>query len=122
VGGLGSVKRRGGDQAAESLTQPGNNRRIDRGTENTERRGNMLVWLLIAIALAILGVIELLLNFTIPFVEYRTIILFLLILGMSYRIYNMERSGEKENMRERVRELEDKIRELEMGKENQEEE
>ena len=82
----------------------------------------MLVWLLIAIALAILGVIELLLNFTIPFVEYRTIILFLLILGMSYRIYNMERSGEKENMKERVRELEDKIRELEMGKENQEEE
>ena len=59
----------------------------------------MLVWLLIAIALAILGVIELLLNFTIPFVEYRTIILFLLILGMSYRIYNMERSGEKENMK-----------------------
>ena len=82
----------------------------------------MLVWLLIAITLAILGVIELLLNFTIPFIEYRTIILFLLILGMSYRIYNMERSGEKENMKERVRELEDKIRELEMGKENQEEE
>ena len=74
----------------------------------------MLVWLLIAITLAILGVVEMFMSFTIPFVEYRTIILFLLILGMSYRIYDMERSGEKESMKERVRELEDKIREMEM--------
>jgi hypothetical protein len=82
----------------------------------------MLIWLLIAIVLAILGVIELLLNFTIPFIEYRTVILFLLILGMSYRIYNMERGGEKEDMKARVRELEDKLREMEMGQEEKEKE
>lgn len=75
----------------------------------------MLFWLIIAIALAILGVIELFLNFTIPFTDLRTILLFLLILGMSYRIYLMERGGEKENMKDRIRELEDKLRELEMG-------
>jgi hypothetical protein len=74
----------------------------------------MLFWLIIAIGLAILGVIELFLNFTIPFTDLRTVLLFLLILGMSYRIYLMERGGEKENMRQRIRELEDRIRELEM--------
>ena len=75
----------------------------------------MLFWLLIAIVLAIFGVIEMLLNFPIPFVELRTILLFLLVMGMSYRINLMERGGEKENLKNRVRELEDKLRELEMG-------
>ena len=74
----------------------------------------MLLWVIIAIILAIFGVVELLLNFTIPFTELRTIILFLLVLGMSYRMYLMERGGEKETLKNRVRELEDKIRELEM--------
>lgn len=77
----------------------------------------MLFWLFIAIALAIFGIFELVLNFTIPFVELRTILLFLLVMGMSYRIYLMEQSGEKENMKTRIRELEDKLRELEMGQE-----
>lgn len=74
----------------------------------------MLFWLLVAIGLAIFGVIEIALNFTIPFVELRTILLFLLIMGMSYRIYLMEQGGEKEDLKDRVRELEDKLRELEM--------
>ncbi len=75
----------------------------------------MLFWLLIAIARAVFGVIEILLNFSMPFVELRTILLFLLIMGMSYRIYLMEQGGEKENLKNKVRELEDKVRELEMG-------
>ena len=74
----------------------------------------MLFWLLIAIGLAVFGVIELLLNFSMPFIELRAILLFLLIMGMSYRIYLMEQGGEKENLKDKVRELEDKVRELEM--------
>ena len=75
----------------------------------------MLLWLMIGMALAILGIVELLLNFTIPFTELRTVLLFLLVLGMSYRLYLMERSGEKEDMKQRLRELEDTLREYEMG-------
>ena len=74
----------------------------------------MLFWLIIAIVLAIFGVIEIILNFSMPFVELRTILLFLLVMGMSYRIYLMEIGGEKENLKNRVRELEDKLRELEI--------
>ena len=74
----------------------------------------MLFWLIIAIALAVFGVLEIVLHFSIPFVELRTVLLFLLILGMSYRIYLMELGGEKEDLKRRVRELEDKLRELEM--------
>ncbi len=75
----------------------------------------MLFWLIIGIGLAIFGVLEIMLSFTIPFVELRTILLFLLVMGMSYRIYLMEQGGEKENLKNKVRELEDKLRELEMG-------
>ena len=75
----------------------------------------MLLWLIIAIALAILAVIEMFLGFTIPFPQLRIALLFLLVLGMSYRIYLMERGGEKENMKQKLRELEDKVREYEMG-------
>ena len=76
----------------------------------------MLIWLIISITLALLSVIELLLGFTIPFIEMRIILLFLLILGMAYRLYLMERGGEKESLKLRIRELEDKCRELELGK------
>ena len=75
----------------------------------------MLIWLIIAITLASLGIIELLLNFTIPFIELRIALLFLLVMGMAYRLYIMERSGEKEALKQRIRELEDRRRELEMG-------
>jgi uncharacterized membrane protein len=74
----------------------------------------MLLWIIVAIILAVFSIVEILLNFTIPFIELRAVILFLLVLGMSYRIYLMERGGEKENLKQKVRELEDKIRELEM--------
>ncbi|MDF1526156.1 MAG: hypothetical protein RRA15_05335 [bacterium] len=75
----------------------------------------MLLWLMVGIALAVFGVLEIMLNFTMPFVELRTILLFLLVMGMSYRIYLMERGGEKEKLKNKVRELEDKLRQLEMG-------
>ena len=81
------------------------------------KEGEMLLWLIIGIALAIFGVIEIMLNFTLPFVELRTILLFLLVMGMSYRIYLMEQGGEKENLKNKVRELEDKLRQLEMDSE-----
>jgi len=77
----------------------------------------MLLWLIIGITLAVFGVIEIMLNFTLPFVELRTILLFLLVIGMSYRIYLMEQGGEKENLKTKVRELEDKLRQLEMDSE-----
>ena len=80
-----------------------------------QREGKMLFWLLISIVLAIFGVVELFLNFTIPFTELRTVLLFLIVLGMSYRIYLMEQGGEKENLKTKVRELEDKLRQVEMG-------
>ena len=76
----------------------------------------MLIWLIISITLALLGVLELLLDFTIPFIELRIVLLFLLVLGMAYRLYMMERSGERESLKSRIRELEDRIREKEMGK------
>lgn len=75
----------------------------------------MLLWLIIAILLAILGLIEIFLDFTMPFTELRTVLLFLLVLGMSYRSYLMERGGEKEKMKQKLRELEDKLQEYEMG-------
>ena len=75
----------------------------------------MLLWVLIAIILAILGIVEMFIGFTIPFTELRTALLFLLVLGMSYRIYLMERSGEKEDLKKRLRELEDKLQEYELG-------
>lgn len=75
----------------------------------------MLIWLIISMILALFGIIELLLNFTIPFTELRTILLFLLVMGMTYRIYLMEKGGEKEDLKTKVRELEDKLREIEMG-------
>ena len=71
----------------------------------------MLIWLIISITLALLGVLELLLDFTIPFIELRIVLLFLLVLGMAYRLYLMERSGERESLKSRIRELEDRIRE-----------
>ena len=75
----------------------------------------MLIWLIISITLALLGVLELLLDFTIPFIELRIVLLFLLVLGMAYRLYLMERSGERESLKSRIRELEDRIREEEIG-------
>ena len=77
----------------------------------------MLFWLIIGIALAIFGVFEIMLGFALPFVELRAVLLFLLVMGMSYRIYLMERGGEKETLKNRVRELEDKLRQLEMDSE-----
>ena len=74
----------------------------------------MLIWLIITIILAFLGVVELMLNFTLPFVDLRVVLLFLLVLGMGYRIYLMERDGEKESLKRRIRELEDRYQDLEM--------
>jgi len=77
----------------------------------------MLIWLIITIIVAFLGVLQLLLGFSIPFVGLRVVLLFLLVLGMAYRLYTMERTSEKESLKKRIRELEDRCREIEMGRE-----
>ena len=69
----------------------------------------MLIWMIITIILALLGVVELALNFGLPFIELRVVLLFLLILGMAYRMYVMERTGEKEILERQIRELEEKL-------------
>ena len=73
----------------------------------------MLIWLIITVTLALLGVMELVLNFSIPFIELRVVILFLLVLGMAYRLYLMERGGEKESLKQKIRDLEEKCRAME---------
>jgi hypothetical protein len=75
----------------------------------------MLVWLIIALILAFLTIFEMLLGFTIPFPALRSAVLFLVVLGMTYRIHIMDKGGEKETLKNRIRELEDKIREDTMG-------
>ncbi len=54
----------------------------------------MIIWLMIAIVLAILGIVDGVLNYASPIGLMRTVMLFLLVLGMSYRIYVREKSGE----------------------------
>ena len=54
----------------------------------------MLIWLTIAILLAMLGVVEMLLDFTIPFTGLRTILLLPLVLGMDYCLYLKVRGEE----------------------------
>ncbi len=71
----------------------------------------MLVWIIIALILAFMTIFEMLLGFTIPFPALRSTALFLVVLGMTYRIHIMDRVGEKEALKNRIRELEDKIRE-----------
>ncbi|UCF31333.1 MAG: hypothetical protein JSV26_02645 [bacterium] len=75
----------------------------------------MLIWLIIAIVLGFLGILEYLLGFSVPYPLLRTIMVFLIVVGMAYRIYFMEKDAEKERLKERVRELEDRVREFEMG-------
>lgn len=72
----------------------------------------MLVWIMIALVLAFLTVVEMMLGFTMPFPALRSTILFLVVLGMAYRIHIMEKAGEKEAMKDKIRELEDKAREV----------
>jgi len=55
----------------------------------------MYIWLGIMLALAFLGIVEAMVNFTIPFLALRSVILFLLVLGMSYSFYNLERKEKK---------------------------
>ncbi len=71
----------------------------------------MLVWIIIALILAFMTIFEMLLGFTIPFPALRSTALFLVVLGMAYRIHIMDKGGEKETLKNRIRELEDKIRE-----------
>jgi len=71
----------------------------------------MLVWIIIALILAFMTIFEMLLGFTIPFPALRSTALFLVVLGMAYRIHIMDKGGEKEALKNRIRELEDKIRE-----------
>jgi len=66
------------------------------------RERNMLIWLTIAILLAMLGVVEMLLGFTMPFTGLRTILLFLLVLGMAYSLYLKERGVKQVMIRKKI--------------------
>ncbi len=47
----------------------------------------MTFWLVVTLLLAFLGLIEAMLGFTIPFLAFRSIILFLIVLGIAYNQY-----------------------------------
>jgi len=53
----------------------------------------MYIWFGIALALAFSGLIETLLGFDMPFLVLRSMILFLLVLGMSYTYYRQEQES-----------------------------
>jgi hypothetical protein len=53
----------------------------------------MLIWLILAIVLGFLGIMEYLMGFSVPFPLLRTVMIFLIIIGMSYRIYQGEGPG-----------------------------
>ena len=53
----------------------------------------MYIWFFIALALAFSGLIETLLGFDIPFLVLRSMILFLLVLGMAYTYYKQEQGA-----------------------------
>jgi membrane protein implicated in regulation of membrane protease activity len=55
--------------------------------------GEMYIWFGIALALAFSGLIESLLGFDIPFLVLRSIMLFLLVLGMAFTYYRQEQSS-----------------------------
>ena len=55
----------------------------------------MYIWLGITLALAFSGLIESLLGFNIPFLALRSMILFLLVLGMSYTYYREEQATKR---------------------------
>ena len=54
----------------------------------------MYIWFGIALALAFSGLIEALLGFDIPFLLLRSMLLFLLVLGMAYTYYRQEQGSE----------------------------
>ncbi len=53
----------------------------------------MYYWFAIALALAFSGLIEAMLGFGIPFLALRSMILFLLVLGMTYTYYRQEQAS-----------------------------
>ena len=53
----------------------------------------MYIWFGIALTLAFGGLIETMLGFDIPFLAFRSMILFLLVLGMTYTYYRQEQGA-----------------------------
>ena len=53
----------------------------------------MYIWFGIALALAFSGLIETLMGFDMPFLVLRSMILFLLVLGMAYTYYKQEQGS-----------------------------
>jgi hypothetical protein len=53
----------------------------------------LYIWFGIALALAFSGLIESMLGFDIPFLVLRSVMLFLLVLGMTYTYYKQEQSS-----------------------------
>lgn len=60
----------------------------------------MFRWMIISISVVVLEAVELFLNFSIPFIELRIVLFFLLVLGMAYHLYLIERTSEKELLNE----------------------
>ena len=53
----------------------------------------MYYWFVIALVLAFSGLVEAMLGFEIPFLALRSMILFLLVLGMTYTYYKQEQAS-----------------------------
>ena len=72
--------------------------------------GNMYIWFGIALVLAFGGLIESMLGFDIPFLAFRSMILFLLVLGMSYTYYRQEQgAASDEDVAPKTAELVDEV-------------
>ncbi len=73
----------------------------------------MFYWLMIMVLLAMWNLADDISGNTAPYPWMRSAIILLLALGVAYRSYYLQRSGEREKMNARVKELEARIVELE---------
>ncbi|MEO0239940.1 MAG: hypothetical protein ABIM49_05225 [candidate division WOR-3 bacterium] len=78
----------------------------------------MVIWLIVVLLIVILQIIMdvvMILGGTFLTIEFRTyfdLAFLFAVLGMLYRVYKMQKRGEKEKLKERIKELEKKIEEL----------
>lgn len=78
----------------------------------------MVIWLIIVLLIVILQIIMdviMILGGTFLTIELRTyfdLAFLFAVLGMLYRVYKMQKRGEKEKLKERIKELEKKLGEL----------
>ncbi len=78
----------------------------------------MVIWLIVVLLIVILQIIMDVIMIlgekflTIEFRTYFDLAFLFAVLGMLYRVYKMQKRGEKEKLKERIKELEKKIEEL----------